>query len=134
MNRNNSNSGTKTFVTTLLNQSDKGLSLHQKQNIFGDSFSQLSQLTTLNIGGRERDLLVFMTGDWEAGAERFGGQGASAVNPSFVCNIKSEDLGKHGEKGPHNHKTVECEIRSYESISEHYSQQIRDDAILEFHM
>ena len=119
-------------MTTLLNQSDKGLSLHQKQHIFGESFSHLHQLTHLNIGGQDKELLIFMTGDWEAGAERFGHQGASAVNPSFVCTIKSGDLEKHAEKGPHNHETIKCEMRSYESISNHYSQQIRDDAIFEF--
>ena len=107
-----------------------GLSLHQKQKIFADSFSKLRDLVKLNIGGRDRDVIVFMTGDWEAGAERFGQQGASATNPSFVCDIKSSDLENHAQKGAHNHETVKCNIRSYESISDHYSQQIRHDATL----
>ena len=67
-----------------------------------------------------------MCGDWEAGAERFGGQGASSKNPSFVCTIKSEDLEKHGEKeGPHNHQSVKCKIRTFEELSENYLNQIK---------
>ena len=125
-------------MTTILNRSDKGLSAHQKQQIFRDSFSKLRNLGSLSIGGVDRDIVTFMTGDWEAGAERFGGQGASAVNPSFVCNIKSSELSKHGEEdgigGPHNHNTVKFTIRSFESLSDHYCNQIREDAIISCRM
>ena len=126
VNRKNSNSGAKTFITTLLNRSDKGLSLHQKQNIFANSFPMLRYLTQLEVNGMNKSLVTFQTGDWEAGADRFGGQGASSKNPSFVCTIKSDELAKHGEKEcPHNHQTVKCTIRSFESLSENYLNQIK---------
>ena len=79
----------------------------------------------MDIRGEKKPVLIFMTGDWEAGAERFGGQGASSKNPSFVCTIAAEDLQKHSEKGQHNHKTVKCQIRSFDSLSENYQNQIR---------
>ena len=126
LNRQNSNSGGKTFITTLLNRTDKGLSLHQKQSIFENSFSQLRNLSSLKYFESEKSVVTFMTGDWEAGAERFGGQGASSKNPSFVCNITSKELSTHGEKDfPHNHQTVQCQLRTSESLSENYLNQIK---------
>ena len=70
VNRPNSNSGSKVFITTLLTRSDKGISLAQKQKIFEPSFSQLSQLTHLEMGAAVRPVVVFGSSDWEAGFER----------------------------------------------------------------
>ena len=64
---------------------------------------------------------------FSAGAESFGTQGASASFPSFMCDIKSELLKKHGEKDfKHNHKTIKCNLRTFESIEEKYRDQVRE--------
>ena len=60
-----------------------------------------------------------------AGAESFGTQGASATYPSFMCDIKSESLKKHGSEDlKHNFETVKCKLRSFESLEEHYNDQV----------
>jgi hypothetical protein len=63
---------------------------------------------------------------FSAGAESFGTQGASSTFPSFMCDIKSEILKKHGEKDfKHNHKTIKCNLRTFESMEENYRAQVR---------
>ena len=72
-NRKNANSGHKVFVTTVMEGSDKALSLFQKQDLFS-SLSALKNLTTIKMGGKERTLIKFSSMDYEAAAEDFGTQ------------------------------------------------------------
>ena len=64
VNRPQANSGAKVFVTGMINRSDKGLSLGQKQHIFSQMLS-LKNLTTINMGHRERKLILISCMDYE---------------------------------------------------------------------
>ena len=72
-NREQANSGSKVFVSTLMEGSDKALSLFQKQALFS-SLSGLRDVTTITMGGKERKLIKFSAMDYEAAAEDFGTQ------------------------------------------------------------
>ena len=42
-----------------------------------------------------------------------------------MCDIKSESLKKHGSEDlKHNFETVKCKLRSFESLEEHYNDQV----------
>ena len=69
----NANSGSKLFVTTIMEGTDKSLSLFQKQAVFS-SLSDLRNLTTIRMGGKERTLIKFSCMDYEAAAEDVGTQ------------------------------------------------------------
>ena len=73
VNRVQSNSGSKLFITSLMEGSDKSLSLFQKQALF-DSLSPLRNLSSINIGGKVRKLIKISCLDYEAAAESFGQQ------------------------------------------------------------
>ena len=64
VNRPQANSGGKVFVTGMINRSDKGLSLGQKQHIFSQ-LKTLRNLTTINMGHKERRLIVISCMDYE---------------------------------------------------------------------
>ena len=72
-NRTNGNSGWKIFVTTMMKGSDKSLGLFQKQSLFS-SLSGLRNLTSIQMGGKERRLVKFSCMDYEAASEDFGHQ------------------------------------------------------------
>ena len=72
-NRDQANSGWKVFVTTMMQGSDKALSLFQKQALFS-CLSGLRTMRSIHMGGKERRLLKFSAMDYEAGAEDFGTQ------------------------------------------------------------
>jgi hypothetical protein len=72
-NRLNANSGSKVFVTTMVQGSDKGLSLYQKQELFS-SLSALREVKTIKMGGKVRKLVKFSAMDYEAAHEDFGTQ------------------------------------------------------------
>ena len=72
-NRKNSNSGSKTFVTALMQGTDKSLSLFQKQALFS-SLSVLRTLDTIRMGGRERSIIKLSCMDYEAAHEDVGTQ------------------------------------------------------------
>ena len=61
------------FVTTVMEGTDKSLSLFQKQSMFS-SLSGLKNLTTIRMGERERKLIKISCMDYEAAAEDFGTQ------------------------------------------------------------
>ena len=67
------NSGAKVFVSTLVEGSDKQLSLYQKQFLF-DSLTGLKNMETIQIGGKERQLIKIAAMDYEAQAEELGTQ------------------------------------------------------------
>ena len=73
VNRRNANAGNKVFVSTVMLGTDKSLSLFQKQAVFS-SLTQLRNLTSIKIGGRERKLIKFSCMDYEAAAEEVGTQ------------------------------------------------------------
>ena len=73
VNRINSNAGSKVFITTLMEGSDKSLSLFQKQALFS-TLSSLRNLSSINIGGQFRRLLKISCMDYEAAAEDVGQQ------------------------------------------------------------
>ena len=77
VNRINSNSGSKVFITTLMEGSDKSLSLFQKQALFS-TLSSLRNLSSIHIGGQVRQLIKISCMDYEAAAEDVGQQ---------VCNL-----------------------------------------------
>ena len=64
VNRPQANSGGKVFVTGMINRSDKGLSLGQKQHIFSQ-LKSLRNLTTINMGHKERRLVLISCMDYE---------------------------------------------------------------------
>ena len=72
-NRENGNHGSKIFVTTMVEGSDKSLSLYQKQGLFS-SLSGLKGKNCIKMGGKERKLLIFSAMDYEAAHEEFGTQ------------------------------------------------------------
>ena len=72
-NRKTGNSGSKVFVTTLMEGTDKSLSLFQKQYLFS-SLTGLRNLTSIRMGGKERKLIKLSCMDYEAAAEDFGTQ------------------------------------------------------------
>ena len=72
-NRVNANSGGKVFVTTIMQGTDKSLSLFQKQALFS-SLSALRNITTIKMGGKEQKLIKISCMDYEAAAEDFGTQ------------------------------------------------------------
>ena len=72
-NRENGNYGSKIFVTTMVEGSDKSLSLYQKQGLFS-SLSGLRGKNCIKMGGKERKLLIFSAMDYEAAHEEFGTQ------------------------------------------------------------
>ena len=78
-NREQANSGAKVFVTSLMQGSDKSLSLFQKQELFS-CLSGLRGVDTITIGGKERKLFKFSAMDYEAGAEDFGTQVRKSLN------------------------------------------------------
>ena len=67
-NRLQANSGSKVFVTTLVEGSDKPLSLYQKQFLFS-SLTGLRGMNTIQMGGKQRKLLKISSMDYEAQAE-----------------------------------------------------------------
>ena len=73
VNRKNANAGNKVFVSTVMQGTDKSLSLFQKQAIFS-SLSQLRNLKSIKIGGSVRKLVKFSCMDYEAAAEDVGTQ------------------------------------------------------------
>ena len=86
-NREKANSGSKVFVTTLVQGSDKPLSLYQKQDLFS-SLTGLRSLKTIRMGGKERKLLKFSVMDYEAAAEEFGTQ-VGILDFKFVICLKN---------------------------------------------
>ena len=78
-NREQANSGAKVFVTSLMQGSDKSLSLFQKQELFS-CLSGLRGVDTITMGGKERKLFKFSAMDYEAGAEDFGTQVRKSLN------------------------------------------------------
>ena len=72
-NREHANAGSKVFVTTMVQGSDKALSLFQKQALFS-SLSGLRNIETIQMGRRVRKLIKFSAMDYEAAAEDFGTQ------------------------------------------------------------
>ena len=72
-NRENANHGSKIFVTTMVEGSDKGFSLYQKQEFFS-SLSGLRGHNTIKMGGKVRKLFKFSAMDYEASHEDFGTQ------------------------------------------------------------
>ena len=86
-NRKNANSGGKIFVSAVMQGSDKSLSLFQKQQLF-NSLSALRNLSTIQMGGKERALVKFSVMDYEAAAEDVGTQVLSLTNSvlaEYVC-------------------------------------------------
>ena len=73
VNRKMANSGSKVFVTAVMQGTDKSLSLFQKQAIFS-SLSALRNLETIRMGGRERRLIKLSCMDYEAAHEEVGTQ------------------------------------------------------------
>ena len=78
----NANSGSKLFVTTIMEGTDKSLSLFQKQAVFS-SLSDLRNLTTIRMGGKERTLIKFSCMDYEAAAEDVGTQVNFLISSKF---------------------------------------------------
>ena len=72
-NRLQANSGSKVFVTTLVEGSDKPLSLYQKQYLFS-SHTGLRGMNTIQMGGKQRKLIKISSMDYEAQAEELGTQ------------------------------------------------------------
>ena len=72
-NRSSANSGWKIFVTTMMQGTDKSLGLFQKQSLFS-TLSGLRNLTSIQMGGKERRLVKFSCMDYEAASEDFGHQ------------------------------------------------------------
>ena len=72
-NRLQANSGSKVFVTTLVEGSDKPLSLYQKQYLFS-SLTGLRGMNTILMGGKQRKLIKISSMDYEAQAEELGTQ------------------------------------------------------------
>ena len=72
-NRKLANSGAKVFVTSMIEGSDKPLSLFQKQSLFS-CLRGLRNVNTITMGGKERKLLKFSAMDYEAAHEDFGTQ------------------------------------------------------------
>lgn len=72
-NRENANHGSKIFVTTMVEGSDKGFSMYQKQEFFS-SLSGLRGHNTIKMGGKVRKLFKFSAMDYEAAHEDFGTQ------------------------------------------------------------
>ena len=83
-NRNQANSGSKVFVTTMVEGSDKPLSLYQKQFLFS-SLTGLRNMDTIQMGGRERKLILFSTMDYEAQAEDLGTQVGMHIFANISC-------------------------------------------------
>ena len=83
-NRENCNSGSKVFVTAVMQGTDKSLSLFQKQALFS-SLSALRNLSTIRMGGKERSLLKFSCMDYEAAHEDVGTQVIILVRAKCAC-------------------------------------------------
>ena len=72
-NRIQANSGSKVFISTLVEGSDKSLSMYQKQFLFS-SLTGLRHINKIFMGGRERKLYKFLCMDYEAAAQEMGTQ------------------------------------------------------------